>query len=157
MNQTHRVGPPGGSPVPSGRNAGFTLVEVMIVVAVVAILAAIAYPSYTEQVRRGQRAEARTQLLEAAQFMQRFYAAHDRYDRTRAGDAVALPAQLTQSPSTGGVRYNIQLANLTAIGYTLQAVPAGTMAGDRCGTITLDSNGRRNVTGATATAADCWR
>jgi len=139
------------------RTGGFTLIEVMIVVAVVAILAAIAYPSYQEQIRRGQRAEARTQLLEAAQFMQRFYATNDSYNQVRGGGAVALPAQLTQSPPTGGARYNIQLANLTAVGYTLQAVPAGPMAGDRCGTITLDSNGRRNVVGATATAEECWR
>jgi type IV pilus assembly protein PilE len=135
---------------------GFTLVEVMIVVAIVAILSAIAYPSYTEYVRRGQRAEARTQLLEAAQFMQRFYSANDRYDQTRAGAAVALPATLQVSPPTGTVRYNIAV-NATPTAYTLQAVPAGSMAGDRCGTITLDSNGRRNVDGASSPAAECWR
>lgn len=135
---------------------GFTLVEVMIVVAIVAILSAVAYPSYTEYVRRGQRAEARTQLLEAAQFMQRFYAANDRYDAVRGGGGVQLPEQLRQSPSTGAARYNIAV-NATPTAYTLQAVPAGTMAGDRCGTITLDSNGRRNVEGASSPAAECWR
>ena len=51
----------------------------MIVVAIVGILAAIAYPSYTEQVKRGQRSKAQTALLEAAQFMQRYYAANNSY------------------------------------------------------------------------------
>ena len=46
---------------------GFTLIEVMIVVAIVGILSAIAYPSYQEYVRRGHRAEARAGLLQAAQ------------------------------------------------------------------------------------------
>ena len=44
-------------------NRGFTLIELMIVVAIVAILAAIAYPAYTESVRKGRRAEARTAFI----------------------------------------------------------------------------------------------
>ncbi|MCM5679661.1 type IV pilin protein [Schlegelella sp. S2-27] len=139
-------------------SAGFTLIEVMIVVAIVGILAAIAYPSYTEFVRRGQRAEARTVLLEAAQFMQRFYAANDRYDQTRDGTAVELPGSLQASPAEGTPRYTIELADgLSATGYTLQAVPAGSMVGDRCGTLTLNNRGQRNVDGASATAAECWK
>ena len=82
------------------RLAGFTLIEVMIVVAIVAILSAIAFPSYQESVRKSKRADARTQLLEVAQFMQRFYSQNDRYDQANdaSGTAVVLPAALTMVP-----------------------------------------------------------
>ena len=138
---------------------GFTLIEAMITVAIIAILAAVAYPSYEEYVRRGQRAEARTTMLEAAQYMQRFYAANDRYDTQRDGrTAVALPSSLATSPSSGTKRYDISLRAVDSTSYTLQAVPAGSMVGDRCGTYTLTSTSARGVTsGATATVAECWK
>jgi len=51
------------------KNQGFTLIELMIVVAFVEILGAIAIPSYSEYIRRGHRAEARAGLLQAAQWL----------------------------------------------------------------------------------------
>ena len=138
-------------------NGGFTLVEVIVVVAIIGILAAIAIPSYNEYVRRSQRAEARTVLLEAAQFMQRFYSANDRYDVARSGAAVALPAGLQKAPSNGAARYTISLSAVSTTAYALQAAPTGSMSGDKCGTLTLSSVGRKDVSDATASAADCWR
>lgn len=84
------------------RIAGFTLVELMIVVAVVGVLTAIALPSYTSYVARARRADARAQLLQVAQFMQRFYAANDRFDQDRAGTSVlsVMPTNLKKSPAT---------------------------------------------------------
>lgn len=150
------------------RLGGFTLIEVMIVVAIVAILSAIAFPSYQESVRKSKRADARTQLLEASQHMQRFYSQNDRYDQANdaAGTAVALPATLTTVPrgaAAGTEDYTIrfQPGTLNARAFTLEAVPraGSTMANDKCGTLRINSVGRRTVTGESGgmTAATCWR
>nr|WP_255532211.1 MULTISPECIES: type IV pilin protein [unclassified Polaromonas] len=73
----------------------------MVTVPFVAVLAAIALPSYASYVARARRADARGQLVHAAQFMQRFYAANDSFSKDRAGNDVInqVPASLKQSPS----------------------------------------------------------
>jgi type IV pilus assembly protein PilE len=76
----------------------------MIVVVVVAILASIALPSYQESVARGARAEARTILLEGAQWMERHLSENNRYDQFIGGTAVStasMPSALIKSPADG--------------------------------------------------------
>jgi type IV pilus assembly protein PilE len=136
---------------------GFTLIELMIVVAIIAILAAIALPSYQEYVRRGNRTDARAQLVKASQYLERFYSATDSYAADRNGGTIEskFPDGLKQSPDQGAALYNITVtASITS--YTLTAAPvaAGSMANDRCGTFTLDHTGRRTVSTA---ATDCWK
>lgn len=134
---------------------GMTLIELMIVVAIVAILASIAYPSYQEQIRQSRRAEAQAVLMEAAQFMERFFTVNSRYHQTAAGVAVALPAALTRSPKESGtVRYNIGLTGVGADNFTLQATPVDADA--RCGTLSLDQAGNKGATGSLG-ADGCWR
>ena len=150
------------------RSRGFTLIELMIVVAIVAILASVAYPSYRDSIDKSRRAETRAQLMDAVQFMQRFYSQNDRYNETNADPAVAaaLPAALQVSPkgaAAGTQIYDIGFAagTLTQTGFMLQAVPraGGAMANDKCGTLQINQVGRRTVTGNTggATAETCWR
>ena len=143
---------------------GFTLIELMITVAVVGILAAIAYPSYQEQVRKSRRADAKSVLLQAAQWMERYYTENNRYDQNSAGTAVSTSFSttgLTKSPVDGAAKYyDISLAAVARNTFTLNAAPtSGTdQTKDKCQTLTLTSTGVKDVTGgATLTKEDCWR
>ena len=152
----------------STRARGFSLIELMIVIAIVGVLAAVALPNYNRYIARASRADARSQLLQAAQFMQRFYSANDRFDVDRSNNAVLdqMPANLKQSPADGNALYMLAIpaGTLTNASYVLQMVPVeGTrMANDECATLTFSSTGIRGVlvdgVAASATVRDaCWR
>lgn len=133
------------------RTAGFTLIELMITVAIVAILAAIAYPSYQDYVTRTRRASAAACMMEAAQYMERYYTTNMTYV------AAALPA--TQCMNEVGDHYTIALeAAATASAYTLQAAPQGAQAtnDDQCGTLSINQAGTKGETGSAADASECW-
>ena len=136
---------------PTARPTGFTLIEVMIVVAIVAILAAIALPSYNAYIRRGHRADARAGLLQAQQWLERAATATGVYP-------TSLPASLTWS-GDGTKRYDIALAaGATNAAFTLTATPKGAQVGDKCGTYTLTHTGLRGANGVTSGAivTECW-
>lgn len=125
------------------QQTGFNLIELMIVVVILGIIAAIAYPSYLEQVRQTRRANAQADMLELASYLERFYSESFTY----VGAAANQP--FNQSPQTGQAHYNLNLQNLTATGFDIQAVPQGAQADDSCGTMTLDETGA-------GTPANCW-
>lgn len=130
------------------KQEGFTLTELMIVVAIIGILSMVAYPSYQAQVQKTRRANAQADLIELSSFMERFFTENNRYDVDTGGDAVVLPFAI--SPRTGTVFYALTLVS-GATTYTLTADPAGTpQATDSCGTMTLTQ------TGAKTPAANCW-
>lgn len=146
---------------PTHTSRGFTLIEVMVVVAIIGILASIAYPSYTEYVRRGQRAKAQTALMEAAQYMQRYYAANNAYNKDLGGTKLLASVVSDALSNSGELAYTLTFATtpaLSATAFTLVMTPktGGMMVGDRCGAFTLDQTGFKDITG-TSTVKDCWK
>ena len=149
------------------RPHGFTLIELMVVIAIVAILMSLALPSYRSYIQRGKRTEAKTQLLQVAQYIHRFYAANDSYALTRDGKSVVesgvMPNQFRQSPPTGTALYTLDDAatNFTASSFKLRFIRAsdGSMAADPCGTFVLDNTGGKDIADndSAMTRADCWR
>lgn len=130
---------------------GFTLIELMIVVAVVAILASIAYPAYTRHVQNTRMVQAQSDLLELGAWMER----QRTLNNTWAGmNSASLPP-----PRAGtAVAYEIKLT-ATADSFTLTAERKGPQVGHRCGNLTLNHAGVRGVVNPASgvTAEQCWR
>jgi type IV pilus assembly protein PilE len=139
---------------------GFTLIELMISVVVLSIITAIALPSFRENIRQGRRLEARSLLLENAQFMERFFTENNRYNlRVDGSTEVVLP--ILASPRNGSILYTISFdtaAPLAADSFNIRAVPVagGAMEGDACGIYLLSNLGARANLHNTKTSQECW-
>ena len=130
-----------------GVEKGFTLIELMIVVAIVAILAAIAYPSYQEHVRKTRRAQARVDMIETVQLLERYYSARNTY--------ASFPAANIRNTQVNF--YTVQFSGTpNATTFSLQAAPSGGQLNDKCGTLSINQAGAKSQTGSGMTQADCW-
>ncbi len=127
---------------------GFTLIEVMIVVAIMGILASVAYSSYQSQIQQSRRAQGTQALLETAQVLERCATENLSYEA--AGCSLVLPFNAPRD--SADKYYTISIANRTATTYTLTATSINAQAGDAdCAVINITHLGVK-----TATTANCW-
>lgn len=133
---------------------GFTLIELLIALAVVAILVGVAVPTYQDSVRKSRRGQAKADLAEAAQAMERSYTLNNTYvvaGKTTVADYVGFG----QSPQKGSKFYDLSFDGAVAAGtFKIVAKPvAGTgQDKDDCGTLSIDNTGKKEP----ATPEKCW-
>lgn len=131
------------------KQAGFTLVELMVTVAIIAILAGIAYPNYINHVVKTRRVAAASCLMEHAQFMERYYTTKLSY--------VAAPAPVTCPDISDS--YTIEFtAAPTARAYVLRAVPKGAQStkDTGCGTLSINQAGVKSISASGGAVSSCW-
>ncbi len=132
------------------KNDGFTLLELLIVIAIVAVLATIAYPSYRQHILKSHRTEAKNLLNDIATRQARFFTQNNRY-----ADKLSRMNFASDTVSTESGRYNVNISASTNLSFTAQAVPttAGSQNTDLCGTFSINEQGVQTVSG---TEDRCW-
>ena len=133
---------------------GFTLVELMIVIAIIGVISAVAYPSYSSYLKKSARADAKVGMSKIADKQERFYLQNNTYT-----DSFAAAGLNTSNISDEGYySFAIKSSDLVS-GFTIvaTAVAGKSQAKDTgCTTMTLSSTGAKEPNGDPATEKDCW-
>jgi len=138
--------------------AGFTLVELMVTVLVVSILASIAVPTYTAQVRKSRRTEARTALLDLAGREERYFSTNNKYSSTSTDVGYS---DFTTPIGSGYYTIKVELNKFAAGDFLLTATPVTGKGQDKdtkCQSFTVANTGAQAAKDKSSadSTADCW-
>jgi len=130
------------------KKTGFTLIELIIVLALIGILSSISYPFYNEHVIRVRRVYIATALVDLAGRMEGYYLLNNTYS-----DA---DKKLSIDDSHYKNYYRLDIESKDDL-YTLKAIPLGKQAKDlSCGELIINQSGNKSVSGS-ETVEKCWR
>ena len=135
------------------RARGFSLIELLVVMAVIALLAAVALPSYTRYVLRSHRSSAITAVLDLASRQARYYTTNNTY--TTSLTALGYPSDPMPVTDTSNRYYDLSVSAASATGFTVQAAPVGNQQSDTCGTYSYTDLGVKSI--SSGTLGDCWK
>jgi len=140
------------------KNSGFTLVELMIVLAIITLLATVALPAYNESASKTRRSDGQATLLQLANALERYYSEQSPFTYVAAtlGAAGIFP---DEAPLDGSTKYyDLSISVQTATTYTLLATPKGGQAGD--GIMTINQAAQRgwdqDHSGVIDADEGCW-
>jgi len=143
--------------------SGFTLIELMIVVAIVGILSAVAYPAYTDQIRKGRRADARAALTNLLQQQERYLTQRNTYVEFSVGAAGSKPFKDYAGSSKAESSHDLGSRACLAVGGTVPELKdcievfaePRPKVDSQITMMAIDSQGRRRCTGTDISR--CWK
>jgi type IV pilus assembly protein PilE len=138
------------------RNRGFTLIELMVVVAIIAIIAAFAVPNYLRYGIRARRVDGQNLLVRVADAQERYYAINNHYGSLDQLGYTSAAAKLSEK-----AYYELSMDpasdSTSAMAYIATATPVagGPQTKDDCGALTISNTGEKGQAGPT-TNGSCW-
>ena len=143
------------------RQAGVTLIELMVVVAIVAAIFAFAFPSYDRYIVRAKRAVGQNMLMQVADRQQQFFMDNKRFAADLTNLGFGANPFIVDDDGAGTVAgdadavYSVALSNVTATTWTATATPVGAqLSRDTfCGSLTINQAGAKGKSGG---ADNCW-
>jgi type IV pilus assembly protein PilE len=141
-------------------HAGFSLIEVMIVLVIIGVLMLVALPGYQDSMRKSHRADGMRDLMELVSRQERFYAQNSGYtDDIETVNGLNFGRTISSEE-----HYNLSVVKCEdaedddfSACYELRAAARGEQQKDACGTLTVNSKGQRSHTGSPDNDdLDCW-